>query len=76
MTNSSSPKQARKKLKEINPKLKVKLITISDRAFNKEYETGDLSGKAMVEVVKEYSEVLDQEFITDAAIVNDSKEMI
>ena len=30
----------------------------------------------MVEVVKEYSEVLDQEFITDAAIVNDNKEMI
>ena len=30
----------------------------------------------MVEVVKEYSEVLDQEFITDAAIVNDSKEMM
>ena len=54
----------------------MKLITISDRAFNKEYETGDLSGKAMVEVVKEYNEVLDKEYVTDATIINDSKEMI
>lgn len=59
-SNTVSKKgEDRKKLKELKQKLKVRCLTVSDRAFNKEYETGDLSGKAMLELVKEYQEVFD-----------------
>ena len=52
------------------------MITISDRASRKQYETGDLSGKAMIEIVNEYDEVFDQEYLRQAVIVPDDKEQI
>ena len=57
--------------------MKVKVLTISDRAFKDQYETGDVSGKAMIEVIKEYSEVFDQECAGHKAlIVPDGKDQI
>ena len=39
--------------------LKVKLLTISDRAYTNSYESGDLSGKAMQEVIEARPELFD-----------------
>jgi len=51
--------------------LSVKLLTISDRAFENKYESGDLSGVAMKEFINDHPETF-QPYNDAVAVVPDN----
>jgi molybdopterin biosynthesis enzyme MoaB len=53
----------------------VKLLTISDRAFQNQYETGDLSGKELKAFITDHPETFEP-VSEDSVIVPDDPEKI